>query len=169
MKPNVDWKYHLDEKLGSEFDVYNPSMPGKDFAEYDLWKMWYERVLGELDEVPIVVGHSLGAMFLTKYYSENIPKSPLTALLLVAPVYCGEEKKENYCHSFSFTSDISNIHKSFENVDFFFSEDDFVVSFDNYGFYKKALPKATYSVFKDRGHFLQEEFPELVEEIQKLP
>ncbi|HEY4500344.1 MAG TPA: hypothetical protein VJH25_00955, partial [Candidatus Paceibacterota bacterium] len=50
----------------------------------------------------------------------------------------------------------------------YYSTDDTVVPFVNMKGYEKALPKAHTCVFKDRGHFSQEEFPKIVEDIKKM-
>jgi len=168
MKPKIDWKYYLDKKLGDGFDVYNPSMPGKDMAEYYLWELWYKKVIDVVGSPDIVIGHSLGAMFLVKYYSENLSKKQLDALYLVAPVYCGDENKEHHCHSFSLEEDIHILQKNAKYIHFFFSKDDMVVLYENSAFFEEKLPEVKYSHFTDRGHFNQERFPELVNEIKRI-
>lgn len=51
-----------------EFKVIKPEMPNKDMARYSAWKLWFEKHLPFLDsEKLIVIGHSLGAIFLIKY------------------------------------------------------------------------------------------------------
>ena len=52
------------------------------------------------------------------------------------------------------------------NIYIYHSEDDFVVPFADLDKYAKDLPNAKKVIFKDRGHFLQEEFPELIESIK---
>jgi predicted alpha/beta hydrolase family esterase len=54
-----------------------------------------------------------------------------------------------------------------EKITIFFSKDDFVVPFEHIQDYKNVLPNASYNIFEDRGHFLQEDFKELIEEIKK--
>lgn len=57
----------LQEQL-PEFKVIKPEMPNKDMARYSAWKLWFKKYLPFLDsEKLIVIGHSLGAMFLIKY------------------------------------------------------------------------------------------------------
>ena len=60
-------RMRLQEQL-PEFKVIKPEMPNKDMARYSAWKLWFEKHLPFLDsEKLIVIGHSLGAMFLIKY------------------------------------------------------------------------------------------------------
>jgi hypothetical protein len=75
----------LQEQL-PEFKVIKPEMPNKDMARYSAWKLWFEKYLPFLDsEKLIVIGHSLGAMFLIKYLGENQFPLSISQLHLVAP------------------------------------------------------------------------------------
>jgi predicted alpha/beta hydrolase family esterase len=47
------------------------------------------------------------------------------------------------------------------------SKDDPEVSFHDAEKYKRDLPKAELIIFEDRGHFLQQDFFELIENIKK--
>ena len=66
-----EWKNGLSEALGEGFDVLMPRMPNGSNAQYDEWKIWFQRILELLNEGAIFVGHSLGGVFLAKYFSEN--------------------------------------------------------------------------------------------------
>jgi hypothetical protein len=168
IRSSQGWKNSLEQTLGGEFEVYLPKMPLSDNAEYVLWELWYKKVTEALGFPKIVIGHSLGAMFLAKYYSENLSKEQLKALFFVAPMYCGEGQTDYNCRSFSLEEDLHILHKNAKNIHFFFSEDDVVVPYSNCAFFQKQLPEAAFSHFKDRGHFNEEDFPELVDEIKKL-
>src|ERR1035437_2077204 len=67
-----DWKNELQNQLGEDFAVYTPQMPNKQKAQYDEWKILFEKIVNLLDVNFILIGHSLGAIFLVKYLSENI-------------------------------------------------------------------------------------------------
>ena len=49
----------------------DPQMPNKYNADYTKWKWVFEQSLPFITSETILVGHSLGSMFLTKYLSEN--------------------------------------------------------------------------------------------------
>lgn len=168
MKPKTDWKANLERDLEGEFNVFLPSMPLRDNADYELWKIWFERVLEKLETVPIIIGHSLGAMFLAKYYSENIPETPVNALLLVAPEYLTPDVPERGESNFVIRENISELTKSAKNVTFFHSEDDMVVPFASHAAFKKAVPGADFVTFPNKGHFTIEHFPEIVQVIKRL-
>jgi predicted alpha/beta hydrolase family esterase len=61
-------------------------MPNKQNAQYEEWKLVFEKIIDKLDENFILIGHSLGAMFIVKYLSENtISKTIEKTLLLGTP------------------------------------------------------------------------------------
>ena len=80
----------LQERL-PEFFVIKPEMPNKDMARYSAWRLWFEKYFQFLDaEELILIGHSLGAMFLVKYFAENKFPKKVAQLHLVAPVLDAE-------------------------------------------------------------------------------
>lgn len=75
LKYELDWKDSLAADLGDEYEVLVPSMPNKTNAKYREWKIWFERIVPLLKNDVILVGHSLGGIFLAKYLSlETLPK-----------------------------------------------------------------------------------------------
>ena len=66
-----DWKLNLQDNLGSDYEVFLPKMPNAQNAVYKEWCIWFEKFLPLLDDGVILVGHSLGAVFLAKYLSEH--------------------------------------------------------------------------------------------------
>lgn len=96
-----------------EFVVIKPEMPNKDMARYSTWKLWFEKYIPFLDaENLVLVGHSLGAMFLTKYFVENEFPIQISQLHLVAPVLDdqGLNEGDNYLGDFAYNvNDIKNI------------------------------------------------------------
>ena len=102
----------LQERL-PEFVVIKPEMPNKDMARYSTWKLWFEKYIPFLEaENLVLVGHSLGAMFLTKYLAENEFPIQISQLHLVAPVLDdqGLNEGDNYLGDFAYeVNDIKNI------------------------------------------------------------
>jgi hypothetical protein len=69
---------------------------------------------------------------------------------------------------FALTDDLKGLASTGIPIHLYQSEDDTIVSSSNLEQYIRALPSALPHVFHDCGHFLQEEFPELIEDIRKL-
>ena len=161
------WKNSLGEKLGENFEVIAPLMPSSYNAKYLEWKIWFEKVIPYIRDGVVIVGHSLGGIFVAKYLSENVfPKKILATYLIAAPYDAGDSDRS--LADFVLPDTLEKFEKQSGKIFIYQSEDDPFVSFVDAGKYAKALSKATKVIFEDRGHFLQEEFPELIESIKNL-
>lgn len=159
-----DWKPDLRQKLGSDYEVILPIMPNKTNARFEEWKIWFEKIIPFLNEEIILIGHSLGASFLVKYLSENNLPKKLKAVFLVSGVF--DTDSDGYSlHSFSLPE---KLDLQTENIYLYHSKDDPVVPFSALENFAKIFPKAHARIFEDRKHINQEEFPELVQDIQNL-
>ena len=163
------WKGWLAEALESEWYVAIPQMPNKQNAQYDEWQIWFERHLAELRGEVVLVGYSLGAMFLAKYLSENDFHVTVRALFLLAgPCGTYDDGSGNDCGSFRFDPVLlPKLTEVVSSITIMHSQDDFVVPYEHALKYKEALPEAELVTFTDKNHFLVEELPELVDLIKK--
>jgi uncharacterized protein len=153
-----DWKDNLQNDLGNDYEVLKPIMPNKQNSKYNEWKIWLERMFPFLDDKVVLIGHSLGGMFLIKYLSENKFPKKITSLHLVAPPYNQTADIGN----FKLPNDLSEIDKQSSNIYFYFSKDDPIVPISEMEQFEEDLPAANYKTFSDYGHFLIEHFPELI-------
>lgn len=160
------WKSSLGLALGDEYEVLTLRMPCLDNAKYLEWKIVFEQLLPLLLEPAVFVGHSLGGIFLAKYFSEEKRFEKTKALFLVAAPYASEA--EYSLVDFSLTDGLKDLAASGVPLHLYQSKDDPIVSFSNIEQYIQALPSATQHILPDRGHFLGEEFPELVQDILSL-
>lgn len=162
-----DWKNTLPEELGENYEVFSPRMPNGTNAQYEEWKIWFERIIPLLGDSPIFLGHSLGGVFLAKYLSENIVSNKPKAVILVAAPFDDENSDESL-GDFKLSNDLSNFSKQSEQIYLVHSEDDPFVLFEQLEKYTNKLPTAKIIVFKDKGHFLLERFPEIVDLIKRI-
>jgi predicted alpha/beta hydrolase family esterase len=165
------WKSGLSLALGDSYAVYAPSMPNKLDARYAEWKLWFEKVIALVDDGVVLVGHSLGGAFLTKYLSTEQCSKQIRAVFLVAPCYDeqgGEDGAREYLGAFLPPKEKDLFIKQARKIFIYHSKDDDIVPFSSLADYQHDLPTATSRTFTDRGHFLQEDFPELVEDILQL-
>lgn len=165
-KRKSDWKAGLQAALGPEYEVLIPQMPSRWNAKYLEWKIWLERMIPFLQDDVIFIGHSLGASFLAQYLSKEQFPRKIAATFLVAAPY----RSDTYgmLPEFAAPESLALLGTQGGNVYFYASKDDPVVSYDEFALYRAALPTATYRTFTDRGHFNQDEFPELVADIKSL-
>jgi uncharacterized protein len=159
-----DWKVSLQEKLGDDFDVLLPQMPNKNDSRYEDWKLWFERIVELLDDEVILIGHSLGGIFLAKYLSENPFKKKIVATFLLAAPFKLMDPVEDWL----LPDSLSKFEEQAGKIFIYQSKDDQVVPFEESEKYKKAIPSAVPRVFESYKHFNQENFPELVEDIKRL-
>jgi predicted alpha/beta hydrolase family esterase len=159
-----DWKSSLQEKLGDEYEVIVPKMPNKNNAQYDEWKLWFDKFIPFLHHGVLLVGHSLGASFLVKYLSENIFPKKIKGVFLVSGVFDVD------CDGYTLLSFAlpEKLNLQTENIYLYHSSDDPVVPISALTYFSKAFPQAHVRTFTDRKHINQEEFPELVGDIKTL-
>ena len=162
-----DWKDTLSEKLGENFDVLSPRMPNGTNARYKEWKIWFERVIPFIDKDVIFIGHSLGGIFLAKYLSENTFPVKIKATILAAAPFDDEESDESLS-DFKLPPSLKKFSEQGGEIYLIQSQDDPVIGFGELEKYKKAIPTAKTMTFKDREHFNQEAFPELIQLIKTL-
>ena len=161
------WQDNLQVRLGEGFEVIRPEMPSKRNAKYVEWKIWFEKFFPFINDNVILVGGSLGALFLAKYLSENdFPKKIKAVFLLSGPAR--DNLPDYKLLDFSLPSSLEKLSDHAEKIFLYHSKDDNVVPFSDLEIYQKTLPNATTRVFEDRGHLNMPEFPELVEDIRSL-
>ncbi len=162
-----DWKNELQDQLGENFAVYTPQMPNKQNSQYEEWKLLFEKIVELLDDNFILIGHSLGAIFLVKYLSENEVDKKIKKTFLIGTPFDDEGMDEEPLRSFLRKGSLKTFEKQAGEVFFYHSEDDFAVPFGHLAKYKKELPNANIRAMKNRNHFLQESIPELIIDIKK--
>lgn len=155
-----DWKDNLLTAL-PEFEVIYPKMPNPKNARYEEWKIWFEKLFPLLRNGVILVGHSLGGIFLAKYLSENKFSFSIGSIHLVAAPYDDKDCDEPLV-DFSLSGGVGRLAELTNKIFLYHSRDDKAVPFVDLSKYEKDLPSAQAVVFEDRGHFNQEQFPELV-------
>lgn len=163
------WKAHLQIDLGIDFEVMAPEMPSWLDAKYVEWKIWFYKVLGFVNKEAVFIGHSLGGIFLAKYFAENnMPKGKkVRGIILVAPPFNDKKTGEGMA-DFWLPKDLSKLASYGDKLHLYFSKDDPVVTYSNLKPYADVLPKAKITEFKDKGHFRMEKFPEIVKDIKEL-
>jgi predicted alpha/beta hydrolase family esterase len=160
------WKMSLSAQLGFDYQVTLPRMPNASNAKYAEWKLWFEKYASLVEDGVILIGHSLGGIFLAKYLSENRFSKKIGATFLVAPPY--DQDGERTIVEFTLPDSLQLLEEQGGELFIYHSKDDPIVAFEELQKYQNALPKANALTFADRGHFLQEEFPELVQDIKGL-
>ena len=161
------WEADLERKLGKKFEIIRPRMPLADNAKYRDWKILFERYVPLLRKNFILIGSSLGGIFLAKYLSEHkLPKKAVSVFIVCAP-FDGDLPTEDLVGGFKLKSDLSLLEKNCKNLHILFSKDDDVVPASHAEKYRRKLEKAHIVVYKSKGgHFTVPTFPEIIKMIQ---
>jgi predicted alpha/beta hydrolase family esterase len=164
-----DWKNTLSEELGKSFEVYAPRMPNSNSAKYEEWKIWFEKFIPLMSDDVVLLGHSLGGIFLAKYLStENFPKKIRAVFLVAAPFDTDNEGRGEKLPEFAIYGPLAKLAEQGGEIHLYHSKDDQIVNFGELAKYEAQLPKSKVHVFEDRGHFNQEYFPEIIADIKKV-
>ncbi|MGV8169705.1 MAG: alpha/beta hydrolase [Candidatus Nanoarchaeia archaeon] len=166
------WRDWLEWSLSEKFDSIAPLMPNKQWADYEAWKIWFERVTPYINKDKniklILIGQSLGGIFLAKYLSENKLPKKIDQLHLVSPLFDNEKLEKEKVASFAFDPEkLSNLELQADKLFLYHSRDDPYVPFEHALKYLQYLKKAEFFEFQDRGHFAQPAFMEILQVINK--
>jgi predicted alpha/beta hydrolase family esterase len=166
LKYSLAWKDSLAADLGDDYEVLTPRLPNGTNAQYTEWLIWFEKIIPLLNNNVILIGHSLGGIFLAKYLSENkFPKS-IKAVIFVSAPY--EELEDEELGSFTLTKSLIGLNNQVKKIILIHSKDDLVVPLEHVYKYNKDLQNSEVVLFDDKGHFKLEHFPELVKIIKTI-
>lgn len=158
---------YLDKKLGREFDIIRPRMPLSDNAKYADWKLFFERHFPFFRNNIILIGSSLGGIFLAKYLSENRFPKKIRATFIICPPYDNTIEGEDLVGGFRLGKDLSRIEKNSKKTFLMFSKDDDTVPVSHAEKYRKKLIKSEIIIYESKnGHFKISTFPEIVKIIK---
>ena len=159
---------YLEKSLGKRFEIISPRMPLQDYAKYRDWKIVLERYLPLLKGKFILIGSSLGGVFLVKYLSENKLRKKALSVYLVCPPFDNSLPGEDLVGGFRLKSNLSLLEKNTKNLYLLFSKDDNVVPIAHAEKYARKLKRPRIIIYKSRGgHFNISRFPEIVKMIKE--
>lgn len=161
------WRDWVARALSSEYEVMMPTMPCKQNADYESWKIRFERHFPFLNDEPcILIGHSLWWSFLLKRLSENTFPKDVFQLHLVCPALSSEWLVGEGIGTFR--ADVTLFHRieqQIETIFIYHSKDDPVVPYMHSEAIAEYIPSSTFLTFQHRGHFDQPALPELLDNI----
>ncbi|MDQ7798979.1 MAG: alpha/beta hydrolase [Candidatus Edwardsbacteria bacterium] len=168
IEKRIRWsEEYLDIRLGRDFEIIRPVMPLKENARYDDWKIHFERYFPYLRNDLILIGTSLGGIFLAKYLSESRFPKRILSVYLICPPFDDTLPGEDLAGGFKLKSDLSLIEKNTRNLYLLFSRDDDVVPVSHAAKYAARLKKANIIIYASKnGHFKLSEFPEIIKTIR---
>ena len=160
------WKQNLQKHLGHGCSVYALSMPSPLNAKYQEWEIYFRKIIPQLEHGCTLIGHSLGGMFLAKFFSENtLPLTCKSIIMVSAPF----GKKKGFADFHIEQSKLSNITHQFEETILIHSVNDDIVASDDMIRYRQRIPGSTGYLLADGGHFIfNGKITKLIHIIKKL-
>ncbi|HKH11354.1 MAG TPA: alpha/beta fold hydrolase [Rubrobacter sp.] len=155
----------LQDALGAGYDVSSPKMPNEDSPEVEAWKDRISEELAAMDAEVVLVGHSLGALFLLKYLSEEELEKPVAGLFLVAAPYVGTGGWE--VEEGALRKDFASKLPEGLPVFFYHGRDDNVVPFGHLALYRGKLPRATFRWFDGLRHQFDDDLSIVAQDIEE--
>lgn len=160
---------YLDKELGRKFKIIRPRLPKSEDSKYEEWKIYFERFIPLLKSNVILIGNSLGGIFLAKYLSENKFPKKILSVFLVCPPFDNTCIGEDLVGGFNLKKDLSLLENNTKNLFLMFSKDDDVVPISHAEKYRTKLKNAKIIIYKSKnGHFRVSKFPEIIKIIKGL-
>ena len=155
----------LREALGKPYTVHYPHLANESSPDFGRVKQIGKEISLIHGEV-ILVGHSLGASMLLKYFSEKETKKKIIGIFLIStPFWSGNEEWKKGL----------KLHEDFpdklpKNVPIFLyhCRDDEEVPFDHLSIYARKLPQATVREIERGGHQLNNNLSLVANDIKTL-
>ena len=158
---------YLDKELSKNFEIIRPRMPLQEDAKYEDWEIWFERFISLFRDNVILIGGSLGGIFLAKYLSEHKFPKKILSTYLVCPPFDNTTIGENLVGGFKLKSDLSLLEENSKNLYLMFSKDDPSVPISHAKKYERKLKNAKIVIYKSKnGHFKISKFPEIIKMIK---
>lgn len=159
---------YVRKQLGKQVQIIQPRMPCQDNSQYEEWKIHFERHFSYLTDNLILIGGSLGGIFLAKYLSENKFPKKILSVYLVCPPFDNTLPGETLAGGFELPANLSLLEKQPKNIYLMFSKDDDVVPITHAEKYRNKLKRAKIIIYESKnGHFEIQEFPEIIAMIKK--
>ena len=168
LQKRVNWTgEYLENSLDKNIEIIRPRMPLQDNALYQDWKIHFERYIPLLNDNVVLIGVSLGGIFLAQYLSENkFPKKILSTYLVCAP-FDDTCIGEDLVGGFKLKKDLSLLEINSKALTLLFSKDDDAVPVSHAEKYRSKLKNAKIIIYKSKnGHFNISKFPEIIKMIK---
>lgn len=163
--PDNIWFPSLRKKLEKwGFEVIIPKFPNSDFPKYSEWKSYFiDNYASQLDENSIILGHSLGAGFIQRFFTEEDVKVDKIILTAPTPDSCGVDEIKDF---FEADFDYGKIKNASHSVTILGSENDNYISQDKFKTLTKQLD-GKFILCEGLGHFGMDEFKILEDVFEK--
>ena len=156
----------LTRKLGDEFEVRYPRMPGEDDPSYAQWGPAIQQEIAALDDGATVVGHSVGGTLLIRALAERPLEVDLGAIVLLAAPFVGDGGWPG--DDFEMPSDLGDRLPEGVPVHLFHGLEDDTAPVGHADLYARLIPQAHVHRLPGRDHQLGNDLAEVAKVIRAL-
>jgi len=162
----LNWNKTLWDRLWDSYEYLRSPTCREKYADYESWKIMFEKMIPHFNQEIILVTTSLGSTFILKYIWENEFPVRIKKLFFVAAAIADTTDEVLWSFSFDLEHVYSRVSRWAQQIYIYHSSDDDSVPFQQALELKQYFPEAIFREFDDRGHFYnQAELPEIVEDI----
>ena len=163
-----NWNKTLWEKLWDNYEyLVAPVKEHARYADYEAWKILFEKMLPYFREDVFIVTTSLGCSFILKYLWENDIPIRIKKLFFVAPAIYSTPYESLGSFQFDIDMVYTRVARVTDQIYIYHSRDDDSVPFEQGLELNTYFPDSVFREFDNKGHFYGEaEFPELLEDIK---
>ena len=155
----------LREALGKSYMVHYPRLPNESSPDFGRRKQ-IGKEISLIDGRIILVGHSLGASMLLKYFSENEVKKKIAGIFLIStPFWSGDE---DWKEGLKLREDFPDTLPKNVPIFLYHCRDDEEVPFEQLSIYARKLPQATVREIASGGHQLDNNLSLVANDIKTL-
>jgi len=156
----------LQDALKEIYNIKYPRMPDEDNPDYETYKAKIEEELKKIHNKVVLIGHSVGGCFLLKYLSEKKIDNDIAGIFFIATPFWGDGGWQY--EGFAMDNDFPSKLPTDASIFFYHGTDDETVPFSHLALYAKKLPHAIIRKIVGRGHQLNNDLSEVVQDIKGL-
>jgi len=163
----LNWNKTLWEKLWEDYEYLRSPSCTEKFADYEAWKILFEKMFPFLRDDVIIATTSLGSTFILKYIWENEFPFKIKKLFLVAPAISGTSQEWLWSFEFNLEHVYARVSRWAQKIYIYHSQDDTIVPYEQSLRLKQYFPESIFRDFYDKWHFYNEsELPQIIEDIK---
>jgi len=156
----------LEHELGNGYAVRYPRMPNEANPHYPTWKTALLRELDSLGDGVILVGHSVGGTIAIHALAEQMPKSRLAGIFLIATPFIGEGGWPS--DDIPPRTDFSERLPIGIPLFLYHGTEDEIVPIAHVHLYAKAIPHVTVRTCERNNHQLNNDMTPVARDIRSL-
>lgn len=152
-----NWNKTLWEYLGEDYEYFKAPLREADYADYEAWKIMFEKMLPFIREDIIIVATSLWGSFILKYIGENEFPVRIKKLFLLAAATADTPDEKLWSFAFDLELVYNKVDRWSSQIYIYHSREDQLVPFEQSLELKTYFPDAIFREFTDKWHFYWEE------------